>query len=95
MPSLPSHHQLRDRLGAGGMGEVHRAFDTRLGRDVAIKMLPGLVAGDSDRLARLRREARALAALNHPNIAIVYDLIETYAAVADIDSDIVLLDGLL
>jgi eukaryotic-like serine/threonine-protein kinase len=77
MPSLPSHYQLRDRLGAGGMGEVHRAFDTRLGRDVAIKMLPGLVAGDSDRIARLRREARALAALNHPNIAIVYDLIET------------------
>jgi serine/threonine protein kinase len=76
MRGLPSHYQVRDRVGAGGMGEVHRAFDTRLGRDVAIKMLSSILAGDADRIARLRREARALAALNHPNIASVYDLIE-------------------
>jgi eukaryotic-like serine/threonine-protein kinase len=62
------------RLGAGGMGEVYRARDTTLGREVAIKVLPALFTGDPERLARLEREARVLAALNHPNIATIHGL---------------------
>ena len=61
-------------LGAGGMGEVYRARDTRLKRDVAIKVLPEAFAQDADRLARFQREAELLATLNHPNIAAVYGL---------------------
>src|SRR5215471_11159316 len=63
-------------LGAGGMGEVYRAHDSKLGRDVAIKTLPVEFAQDVDRLARLRREARTLASLNHPNIAAIHGLEE-------------------
>src|SRR5262245_55649443 len=63
-------------LGAGGMGEVYRARDTRLKREIAIKVLPDRFARDADRLARFRREAELLAALNHPNIAAVYGLEE-------------------
>ncbi|HET7292824.1 MAG TPA: protein kinase [Vicinamibacteria bacterium] len=59
-------------LGVGGMGEVYRATDAKLGRDVAIKVLPALVASDPDRLARFEREAKLLASLNHPNVAHVY-----------------------
>jgi len=61
-------------LGAGGMGEVHLAHDSRLGRDVAIKILPEALAADPERRTRLLREARAAAALNHPNIATIYDV---------------------
>ena len=61
-------------LGAGGMGEVFRARDTRLGREVALKVLPALFATDQDRLRRFEQEARAAAALNHPNILVVYDV---------------------
>src|SRR5262245_25689658 len=61
-------------IGAGGMGEVYRARDTKLGRDVALKVLPEVLAADPERLARLHREAQVLAALNHPHIAAIYGL---------------------
>ena len=66
-------YELIAPLGEGGMGEVYRAKDTRLGREVAIKMLPAEVATDPDRLRRLEQEARATSALNHPNIVVVHD----------------------
>ena len=62
--------------GAGGMGEVYRARDTKLKRDVAIKVLPEEFSRDSDRVSRFQREAQLLASLNHPNIAAIYDLEE-------------------
>ena len=61
-------------LGAGGMGEVYRARDPRLGREVAIKVLPASFSRDLDRLRRFEQEARAASALNHPNILAVYDI---------------------
>ena len=67
-------------LGAGGMGEVYRAHDSKLGRDVAIKTLPQEFAHDPERLSRLRREARTVASLNHPNIAAIYGLEESEEA---------------
>src|SRR5262245_42765146 len=65
-------YELQALIGAGGMGEVYRARDARLGRDVAIKILPHAFTSDPDRLARFEREARMLAALNHPNICAIY-----------------------
>ena len=61
-------------IGAGGMGEVYRARDTKLNREVALKVLPDTFAADPDRLARFRREAQVLASLNHPHIAAIYGL---------------------
>ena len=69
-------YRILDRLGAGGMGEVYRAHDSRLQRDVAIKLLPATLSRDPERLARFEQEARHLAALNHPNIASIYGLEE-------------------
>src|SRR3989442_1514953 len=63
-------------IGAGGMGEVYRARDTKLNRDVALKVLPDAFAFDADRLARFKREAQVLASLNHPHIAAIYGLEE-------------------
>jgi Tol biopolymer transport system component len=70
-------YRILGRLGEGGMGEVYRAHDTRLNRNVAIKVLPEIFASDLERLARFRREAQLLASLNHPNIAAIYGLEES------------------
>src|SRR5205807_9665975 len=66
-------YQIAAPLGAGGMGEVYRARDVRLGREVAVKVLPERLARDADALARFEREARAVATLAHPNILVLYD----------------------
>ncbi len=66
------HYEILSLLGKGGMGEVWRARDTKLGREVAIKTLPEEFAKDADRLARFEREAKLLASLNHPNIAAIH-----------------------
>ena len=71
-----SNYKITDKLGEGGMGEVWRAEDTNLGREVAIKVLPEAFAQDADRMARFEREARVLAALDHPHIASIYGLEE-------------------
>jgi len=67
-------YEVATQLGVGGMGEVYRATDTNLKRQVAIKVLPEAVAGDRDRLARFQREAEVLARLDHPNIARIHGL---------------------
>ena len=71
---LLGHYAIEGPLGAGGMGEVYRATDTRLGRQVALKVLPDAVARDPERLARFEREARTLGSVSHPNIAVLYGL---------------------
>ena len=71
-----SHYEITSQLGKGGMGEVYRAKDLKLGREVAIKVLPEEFARDADRVARFQREAKLLASLNHPNIAAIYGLEE-------------------
>src|SRR5437867_4514322 len=67
-------YQILAAIGAGGMGEVYRARDPRLGRTVAVKVLPASVASNPDRLRRFEQEARAAGALNHPNVLAVYDV---------------------
>lgn len=69
-----SHYRIDSKIGAGGMGEVYRAYDSRLDREVAIKLLPSNFASDEDRLRRFEQEAKATSALNHPNILTVYDV---------------------
>ena len=75
-----AHYEITAPLGKGGMGEVYRARDTKLGRDVAIKILPREMSGDPERIARFQREARTLATLQHPNIASVYGFEESAEA---------------
>src|SRR5690242_1164761 len=80
MPLVPGtqfgHYKIVASIGAGGMGEVYRATDTKLKRDVAVKVLPEAFAHDSERLARFKREAEVLASLNHPNIATIHGVEE-------------------
>ncbi len=71
-----SHYRILEKIGAGGMGEVYRAHDESLDRDVALKVLPEAFAQDASRLARFKREAHLLASLNHPHIAAIYGLEE-------------------
>jgi serine/threonine-protein kinase len=71
-PSSIAHYRITSKLGEGGMGAVYRATDTKLNRDVAIKVLPPGFAEDTGRMARFEREAQVLASLNHPNIATIY-----------------------
>jgi tetratricopeptide (TPR) repeat protein len=77
LPETIAHYRLRERLGSGAMGEVWLAEDTRLHRLVALKRLPAATAGDAEAVARLVREARVASSLNHPNVAVVYDVGET------------------
>jgi serine/threonine-protein kinase len=71
-----AHYRITAKLGEGGMGEVYRATDTKLHRDVAIKVLPQSFAQDAERMARFTREAQVLASLNHSNIAAIYGVEE-------------------
>src|SRR3984957_5490560 len=73
-------YEIHSPIGAGGMGEVYRAHDTRLNRDVAIKILPATFSSDPDRLQRFAQESRAAAALNHPNILSIFDIGEAQGA---------------
>src|ERR1700757_3645784 len=69
-----AHYEITGHLGSGGMGEVYQATDSKLGRNVAIKLLPEAFTHDAERAARFEREARVLASLNHPNIAAIYGI---------------------
>jgi serine/threonine-protein kinase len=75
-PQTIAHYKVISKLGEGGMGTVYRATDTKLNRDVAIKVLPEAFAQDAGRMARFEREAQVLASLNHPNIAAIYGVEE-------------------
>src|SRR5512144_2380165 len=90
-PKTLSHYRIVSKLGAGGMGEVYLAQDTKLDRKVALKVLPADIASHRDRMERFVREAKSAAALNHPNIAHVYDIGESrgirYIAMEFIDGE--------
>src|ERR1700687_5789173 len=73
-PSTIAHYRITSKLGEGGMGAVYRATDTKLNRDVAIKVLPQAFAEEPARMQRFEREAQVLASLNHPNIAAIYGI---------------------
>src|SRR5579872_7479676 len=90
-PPTIAHYRITAKLGQGGMGEVWRATDTKLNRDVAIKVLPDAFAQDADRMARFTREAQVLAALNHPNIAAIYG-VEERALVMELVDGLTLAD---
>src|SRR6186997_279459 len=83
MPDSIAHYRIKSKLGQGAMGEVYRATDTKLGRDVAIKMIAPALAEDQTRLASFTREAQVLASLNHPNIAAIYG-VEDHALVMEL-----------
>jgi serine/threonine-protein kinase len=89
MPLAPGQklgpYEIVSAIGAGGMGEVYRASDPRLGRDVALKVLPNLLSSDRDYMARFQREAQVLASLNHPNIATIYGFEENAIAMELVD----------
>jgi putative transposase len=89
-------YEIHSLLGAGGMGEVYRARDTVLKRDVALKVLPAAFAQDPERMSRFQREAELLASLNHPNIAIVHGLVEFLGSLQVIDTlaDVMLVRGI-
>src|SRR5215468_4847644 len=76
LPASIGHYKITAKLGEGGMGAVYRATDTKLHREVAIKVLPDAFANDLDRLSRFTREAQMLASLNHPNIAAIHGVEE-------------------
>src|SRR5881296_1651341 len=67
-------YEIRSQIGEGGMGEVYRAFDPKINREVAIKVLPAAFSTDKDRLSRFEQEAQAAGALNHPNVLAIYDV---------------------
>jgi serine/threonine protein kinase len=81
------HYEIVAPIGAGGMGEVYRARDTKLKRDVALKVLPDSFASDSERMARFQREAEVLASLNHPNIAQIYGVEERALAMELVEGE--------
>src|SRR5262245_41167503 len=78
-PTRLGSYEISRLIGRGGMGEVYRAHDTKLGRDVALKFLPNEFASDPERMTRFEREARVLASLNHPNVAQIYGIEESGA----------------
>jgi serine/threonine protein kinase/tetratricopeptide (TPR) repeat protein len=86
-PGTIAHYTITSKLGEGGMGEVYRATDTKLDREVAIKLLPAALANDPERLARFKREAKVLASLNHPNIATIFGVEEGALVMELIEGD--------
>src|SRR6476469_9709970 len=86
-PSVIAHYRIVSKLGEGGMGAVYRATDTKLNRDVAIKILPDAFASDPARMARFEREAQVLASLNHPNIAAIYGIEQNAIVMELVDGD--------